>query len=667
MLPDEIISEILSPALKVPDKLFADTSDVSPFATYTVSTSAYLLVCKDWLRVATPLLYDTVVLRSKSQANALEKVLRRNPEFSAFINKLRVEGGYGAAMQTILASVSSLQDLWLSLSIWSSDSTVGLCKGLPRTDPKRVIIFDPLQLTSKPPKNKQLDALVDTLLGCIKTWHLLTISIPYGSEAFPIRLARAEKLVDSVTQSTSIQTVHIAASFVDLPPFIRRLTNSPSIRAIEFLKSHSPALRSTVENIPELKALVHFVGSGQAIPDAEKTVPDEVILDISPSLNPFFAPLSSASDATRDLIWGRILFFALETPGALHAPTRPPGSSPSTHARSSRLSILYVSKYFNRLALPYLYESLSINQHNAEPIAEQMKQYDSLGPVIHSVLIDDYQIAWVCLQTIISRATNLKVFADKTWNAGSYLDLELFMLLASTAGPSLQELRVGLDFFPSSASLFQSFHRLRILDLRIVEHSLSPNVPLIPTMPLTSDAPGLESLHTLRVIGSSAAFLATMSTIRLPSLHTITLPIYIHDGHHFVHFMKTHGERILHLVVGSLLSCDMNHLLLCPNLIDIEFRGEYNLDPTVLTAPHNCLTKITASRLPEKTSALEVDMLPFLREIRLRDFKWPTTEREIKKSGNVAIAESLQRRGIKFFDSTGMHWIPRVKSSRGRN
>ncbi|KAJ7165328.1 hypothetical protein C8R46DRAFT_839188, partial [Mycena filopes] len=65
-----------------------------PFAKYELSTSAYLVtvVCKDWLRVATPLLYNVVLLRSPSQANALEKVLVSHPEFGAFIRKSRVEG-----------------------------------------------------------------------------------------------------------------------------------------------------------------------------------------------------------------------------------------------------------------------------------------------------------------------------------------------------------------------------------------------------------------------------------------------------------------------------------------------------------------------------------------------------------------------------------------------
>jgi hypothetical protein len=100
-LPDEIISEILSPALKVSDEVFSDTSEVSPFAKYAESTSAYLLVCKSWLRVSTPLLYNIVILRSKAQAKALSLALAGNKELGQFIKKLRVEGGYGTPMLTI--------------------------------------------------------------------------------------------------------------------------------------------------------------------------------------------------------------------------------------------------------------------------------------------------------------------------------------------------------------------------------------------------------------------------------------------------------------------------------------------------------------------------------------------------------------------------------------
>ncbi|KAJ7700717.1 hypothetical protein B0H17DRAFT_845319, partial [Mycena rosella] len=110
-LLDEVVSEILSPALTVPDEVFSDTSDVSPFAGCSESSSAYLVVCKSWLRVATPLLYHVVMLRSTAQAQALAQVLSRNVGLGPFIKKLRVEGGYGAAMGTILQLSPNISDL----------------------------------------------------------------------------------------------------------------------------------------------------------------------------------------------------------------------------------------------------------------------------------------------------------------------------------------------------------------------------------------------------------------------------------------------------------------------------------------------------------------------------------------------------------------------------
>jgi hypothetical protein len=61
-LPDELLSEILSRVIQVPDDMFSQISVVSPFGNpASVSASPVLLVCKAWLRVATPLLYNVVV------------------------------------------------------------------------------------------------------------------------------------------------------------------------------------------------------------------------------------------------------------------------------------------------------------------------------------------------------------------------------------------------------------------------------------------------------------------------------------------------------------------------------------------------------------------------------------------------------------------------------
>ncbi|KAJ7915196.1 hypothetical protein B0H13DRAFT_2189598, partial [Mycena leptocephala] len=122
-LPDEIISEILTPVLRVSDHLFSDTSTKgrSPFATNTESTSAMLVVCKAWLRVATPLLYHIAILRSTAQAQALAAALKKNPDLVLFIKKPRTEGRYGIAMHHILKISPNISDLVLSLQLYSSD------------------------------------------------------------------------------------------------------------------------------------------------------------------------------------------------------------------------------------------------------------------------------------------------------------------------------------------------------------------------------------------------------------------------------------------------------------------------------------------------------------------------------------------------------------------
>jgi hypothetical protein len=171
-LPDEIISEILSPALKVSDEVFRDTSAVSPFSNYSESTSAYLLVCKSWLRVATPLLYNVVILRSKAQAKALSLALSGNEELGQFIKKLRVEGGYGTPMLAILKHSPNISDLFVSLEIYSTDNTNGLCKGLELINPTTLILRE---RRGKLVENKMVSQLLDALSKSIPKWDRLVL------------------------------------------------------------------------------------------------------------------------------------------------------------------------------------------------------------------------------------------------------------------------------------------------------------------------------------------------------------------------------------------------------------------------------------------------------------------------------------------------------------
>ncbi|KAJ7644346.1 hypothetical protein FB45DRAFT_735456 [Roridomyces roridus] len=168
-LPDEIVAEILSPALKVPDDAFSDNSRDSPFAQYSESSSALLLVCKSWLRVSTPLLYHVVVLRSKGQAAALERTLKRSPDLGRFIKKLRLEGGFGNPLQQIIQAAPNVTDLFLPLSIWSDDNAEGLIQGLASMNPNRVILLDNPKIRF----NKNSRRLQDAVKECLKSWGSL--------------------------------------------------------------------------------------------------------------------------------------------------------------------------------------------------------------------------------------------------------------------------------------------------------------------------------------------------------------------------------------------------------------------------------------------------------------------------------------------------------------
>lgn len=169
-LADELLKEILSPQLLVPDELFADTGAVSPFSKATYSAGDVLLVCKRWMRVATPSLYHTVIIRSLAQAQALAAALTSNPDFGRHIKRLRIEGAYGEHLAKIAPVASGIVDFCFTLSIWADAGTGGLLKLLPAINPERVWI------TTSPPKiikNKKHSVVVKTLSSSIPRWTKL--------------------------------------------------------------------------------------------------------------------------------------------------------------------------------------------------------------------------------------------------------------------------------------------------------------------------------------------------------------------------------------------------------------------------------------------------------------------------------------------------------------
>ncbi|KAJ6509137.1 hypothetical protein DFH09DRAFT_999999 [Mycena vulgaris] len=285
--PDEIVSEILSPLLKHSDDVFSDVSEKPLVSGY--SSSTYLLVCKAWLRVSTPLLYNVVILRTTAQAAALEQVLTANPEFGLFIKKLRVEGGFGQAMRTILKSAPTITDLFLKLSIWGSDNVAGLCGGLPLINPRRVILVDgdrEIFTYMKPKKNKQVTQLLEMLIRCIPKWDkLLIFDFPYVQVgemlADPTYDARARALASALSKSKSLETLLVCAGS-GFPPYLHQMCDAPSLKSMcltypirwgDGLYDDVDPIRQAIDADPKLKALVKY-NSKTSTRDANTMLPD---------------------------------------------------------------------------------------------------------------------------------------------------------------------------------------------------------------------------------------------------------------------------------------------------------------------------------------------------------------------------------------------------------
>ncbi|KAJ7176256.1 hypothetical protein C8R43DRAFT_1118775 [Mycena crocata] len=263
-------------------------------------------------------------------------------------------------------------------------------------------------------------------------------------------------------------------------------------------------------------------------------------------------------------------------------------------------------------------------------------------------------------RSIISSASRVEKLVAKS------LSPELFELLGKTAGSTLQELSTRFPHFPAAsipASIFAHFTELRVCVLQCSATMFTP----------TSSPDGvLARLHTLQLTNCNGSIFNSFSVMRrvLPALHTVNIDDVDRAANRaaIVNFLHAHATSILHARLGShaVLYNGDSVFDVCRNLIDVHFDVDLDLEYLICKAPHTSLTKITARGILGDPDRVEATMFPSLREIQCQGSRWPTTEREISKSKRVPIAETLLEKNIKLADSTGRHWVPRVKNTRGR-
>ncbi|KAJ7366540.1 hypothetical protein DFH08DRAFT_834739 [Mycena albidolilacea] len=626
-IPDEILSEILSPALRVPDEMFSvmTSEKNSPFHSKSESSSAFLLVCKSWLRVATPLLYNVVVLRSKGQAQALAGVLTANPVLGKFIRKLRLEGGYAISMFKILQEAPNISDIFLTLNIKTPDNVCGLCRGLQLIQPIRIILFG----TRDWYFNSSLlwFKLADELLG-------------------------SSKLVQGLGRAPNLATLVVSNPPKFLLRHIREISNNHSLRRIRVTPFGSWAGNQRlywdhVKQDKRIAALFDFPDEGSP---PNNTPP------------PFIYPPRLAADPLQeDAIWSRVLYFLSRSA---------PLIGRRCEWKPAPMAPILVCKKFMRLGLPHFYTSPFLQGSALQSFADRMSQHPPLGRHVRQLTISHRGNSDLFKGIIASTTSLVELYGMPK---SSPIDWESFSHLGECTGSTLSSfedvpvLEAGPFKFASPA-VFELFPQMRFFGWD------SPISFKLQGEPIPPDT--FNNLVRLTVDEFHSSFLEVLAQMELPALRAAAFSATAEGGGDF--FQK-HGEKLEDLTVSVLQMADSDLAILqnCPSIttIGISFDDETFVSKWwPLADSHACLERIVfQNRTPHRMKpaqresfgrflrSLDLASFPALRQVEHPNCSWPTTDREISRSQWVRWAEALLKQKIQLVDSTGAHWRPRLK------
>lgn len=177
-LPEELLRDVLSHFLTVDEEKFcafpehgylrkrqAWTSDRR-----NSSRSDVLLVSKQWLRIGTPVLYEKVAFREAAHTKAVAELVKANPAVGRAIKYLRLEGGMGKDLVTIVKYAPNIHTLWITPHVRASESITGLRKTIALLQPRKLYFF----LMAYIRGNKTEDEIQRLIAPCIaRSWASL--------------------------------------------------------------------------------------------------------------------------------------------------------------------------------------------------------------------------------------------------------------------------------------------------------------------------------------------------------------------------------------------------------------------------------------------------------------------------------------------------------------
>ena len=83
------------------------------------------------------MLYEKVLLTNTAQAKAVAQVVVANPTVGRAIKYLRLEGGMGKDLATIVKCAPNIHTLWITLHLLAAESITGLRKTITLLQPRK--------------------------------------------------------------------------------------------------------------------------------------------------------------------------------------------------------------------------------------------------------------------------------------------------------------------------------------------------------------------------------------------------------------------------------------------------------------------------------------------------------------------------------------------------
>lgn len=637
-IPDELLQQILRELLSVPIEEFCSYEDKFSFVTSPHSTASdVLLVAKRWWQVGTPLLFETVTLRTAAQVKAFAATFKKDPSLGRHVRKLRLESGFGLqlAMKTIVSACgSSIQVLYLYVGVLAGDNVDGLLHLLPSINPNQIVLFGDGRSNCK--AAVKLD---QTLGSCISTWSNL-ISVHFRDyDPFYLRSG----VMSSLGKSKSLRNISLKTP--------KRWSHFASvIENIDKFASQSKSLVSICFR-GELDGS-RYQGMNFNVPVSVKTL-DLLQVDQIPDTPPF---PEGIADALPDSVLSRILAFAthLQHPDDLNFNSELWQASIKNKVNVTRTSLCLVSKKFKTLAQPFLLD---------KPIFRSPSSVEKYCGLLQSNPQFSRRMRVFHAPHVLSTATIIPVLSS--------LNLEHIKACISAPVRKGQQAQLPAD-------AWESFQNVRSLELSCYDSEGHKEVELM-VKPVLSSFPRLRRLGT-RNFGAQAFDVFAITD--LPCLEEVHLDLHYityewNAAEEAMRFLYFRGRTIKTAQLdGSRSSPALQYgsksiLDLLPNLETLKCAyGVPQLDR--LMSEDGCCPSLRCIILTEchfvRPAAKKPDLqwdsfvsnlrrtnFPALEEVHV-DVEWPSTEHLAKRTFWLHRMQTLKALGIGLFDLEGIRW-----------